>query len=213
MNTDIATYHKGTLWRDPPRRGFDRARFHFVRLVRAVRDRCLSGFISLLGGLSGPGMRPVGFLQAGALRLMGVHCAGNNIWIGPNVWIDYPRNLVLGDRVTIAGATHITAHAPVEIGDDFLSAPGLCINTGTHDLATLAPASAPIVIGPGVWCGARVTLCAGVTVGAGAIVGAGSVVVRNLPPRHVSLGVPCKPVRDISSIRRDDTVLWSNFSR
>ncbi|HEY8933330.1 MAG TPA: hypothetical protein VIM44_08470 [Rariglobus sp.] len=211
MSTDISTYQKDVLWRGPPRRGLDRVHFHCSRLGRAIRDRFLSNFICMLGYLAGPGMRPVGILQTAALRLMGVRCAGSNIWIGPNVRIHYPENLILGDRITLAGDTHITAHAPVEIGDDFLAAPGLYINTGTHDLATLVPESSPVVIGPGVWCGARVTLCAGVTIGAGAIVGAGSVVVRDLPGKHVSVGVPCKPVRDISTLRRDTTALWSNF--
>jgi maltose O-acetyltransferase len=42
-----------------------------------------------------------------------------------------------------------------------------------------------------------VIVCPGVTIGAGTVVGAGSVVVRDLPPRHLCVGNPCRAVREL----------------
>mgnify|MGYP001285166641 CR=1 FL=1 len=212
MSSLASTTSKPRLWQDPPRRaGLGRFVAVSVRLLGLFRDQTLTLFIDLLGAFSTPGVKLVGRLQAAALRGMGAECKSDEIWLGPGVRFDWPEHLVLGARVTLNRGTHVTCHDRVEIGDDFLAAPGLVINAGTHDLATLQPASAPIRIGPGVWCGARVTICAGVTVGAGAVLGAGAVVVRDLPPEHVCLGVPAKPVRDISRLRRETPGRWSNF--
>lgn len=208
------TTTKPRIWRDPPRRtGLARCVGIASRLLALLRDQLLTRFIDLLGALSTPGVSLVGKLQAWSLRCMGAHCPSDQIWLGPDVRFDWPQHLVLGARVTLNRGTRITCHDQVIIGDDFLAAPGLIINAGTHDLATLQPACAPVVIGAGVWCGSRVTICAGVTIGEGSVLGAGAVVVRDLPPNHVSVGIPARPVRDISSLRRGSSERWSNFAR
>jgi acetyltransferase-like isoleucine patch superfamily enzyme len=200
------------LWRDPPRRtGLARCAGAAGRFLTLARDRLLERFIDVLGSLSSPGSAPVGRLQAWALRRMGVTCRSDQIWLGPDVRFDWPQHLVLGARVTLNPGTRLTCHELVELGDDFLAAPGLLVNSGTHDLATLQPAAAPVRVGRGVWCGARVTIGAGVTIGDGAVVGAGSVVVRDLPAHHVSLGVPARPQRDLRGLRQDSAPRWSNF--
>ncbi len=199
-------------WVEEPRRtGFAWVSGNLRRLAVQISVCLLSRFVSLLGAVSTPGMRPVGILQAWALRRMGVQVASNEIWIGPKVYFDYPRNVAFGRRVVIGADSRITARDPVVFGDDFLSAPGLYVNTGSHDLATLTPESRPITIGPGVWCGLRVTICSGVTIGAGAVIGAASLVISDVPPRCVALGVPCKPRRDIAELRAGAGRPWSNF--
>ncbi len=202
------------LWRDPPRRaGVARGLHIAAHLLRNIRNRLLNRFVGALGAVSVPGTPLVGSLQAWALRRMGATCVHDTLWIGSDVWFDHPENITFGARVTLNPDSRITAFDRVVIGDDFLAAPGLSINAGTHDLATLAPASAPVVIGRRVWCGARVTICAGVELGDDAVVGAGAVVVRSLPPLQVCLGVPARPVRDISALRQAAGPGWSNFSR
>ncbi len=215
MNAPSTTSdHRITVWDDQTRlRGLARLYRNILCLGRQLALCILTRFIGFLGSISTPGMRPVCVLQTWALRLMGAQCASSEIWIGPNVRFDYPEHIVFGRRITIAGDAIITAFDTVVLGDDFLGAPGLFINTGLHDLATLVPASAPIIIGDRVWCGVRVTLCAGVTVGDDAIVGAGSVVLHDLPAAFISVGTPCKPKRDISGLRGDRSKLWSNFNR
>lgn len=179
-----------------------RQSYHFVLLK----------FIHLVATVSMPGQRPACRLQAWALRRMGVRCPSNDVFIGPGTAIDNPRRLVLGHRIVLGADSRLTGFkADIVIGDDFLSAPGLYLNTGTHDLETLEPRYAPIHIGPGVWCGTRVTVCAGVTIGSGAVIGAGSVVVRDIPAGQIAVGIPCKPLRPAR--HSESAPRWSNFVR
>ncbi|MEJ1973910.1 MAG: DapH/DapD/GlmU-related protein [Lacunisphaera sp.] len=199
-----------TTWTDEPRLA---GTTWFVANIRRLAGQlwvcACTRFISVLGSLSTPGMKPACRLQAWALRRMGVTCPSHDVWIGPHVYFDYPQRLVLGRRVTIGAESRLTARSVITIGDDFLAAPGLLLNTGTHDAATLVPQSIPITIGAGVWCGTRVTVCAGVTIGDGAVVGAGAVVLKDLPPRHLAFGVPCKPQRALPA--QSSSSRWSNF--
>ncbi|HEY4299512.1 MAG TPA: hypothetical protein VGM73_01480 [Candidatus Didemnitutus sp.] len=202
-----------TIWTSQPRRtGWSWVSRNSVSVLRQLKILALCRFVGALGALCVPGVRLVGAIQAWALRRMGVRCPGRDVWIGPNFRIDYPHRLSLGHRVVIGADSRITARDDVVIGDDFLSAPGLWINTGTHDPVTLVPLSSPITIGPGVWCGARVTICAGATIGAGCIVGAGSLVIRDLPEDVIAFGVPARPQRSVASERRGQ-IPWSNFRR
>jgi maltose O-acetyltransferase len=57
---------------------------------------------------------------------------------------------------------------------------------------------APIVVGDGVWLGARVTILPGVTIGDGCIVGAGSLVTSDCPAQGVYAGSPARRLRDMS---------------
>jgi maltose O-acetyltransferase len=58
--------------------------------------------------------------------------------------------------------------------------------------------AAPITIGDNnVWFGGGVIVCPGVTVGENTVVGAGSVVTRDLPPRVVAAGNPCRVIREL----------------
>ncbi|SHE58872.1 hypothetical protein [Lactonifactor longoviformis] len=47
------------------------------------------------------------------------------------------------------------------------------------------------------------TVLPGVTIGAGAVIGAGSVVVKDIPPRVVAAGNPCRVIRELTE--RDKT--------
>lgn len=47
--------------------------------------------------------------------------------------------------------------------------------------------------------GANVTVLAGVEIGDNAVIGAGSVVTKSIPANVVAVGVPCKPIREITS--------------
>jgi putative colanic acid biosynthesis acetyltransferase WcaF len=54
----------------------------------------------------------------------------------------------------------------------------------------------PIIIGDNAWLGADVFVGPGVTVGELCVVGARSVVVKDLPPRMVCAGHPCRPIKE-----------------
>lgn len=69
---------------------------------------------------------------------------------------------------------------------------------GTHDFNdwSMPLITAPIVVGANAWIGADVFVGPGVTIGELAVVGARSVVVRDLPPRKICVGHPCRPIKD-----------------
>ena len=126
------------------------------------------------------------FWQESLLRGMGVKVAGP-VSFGRRPLIRDPQRLELGRHVSVGANATISCYAPVLIGDDFLAADDLSINSGGHELHNLKPRNRPIHIGSRVWCGTRVTICAGVTVG---------------------VGVPARPVR---TVQREPGEMWSCF--
>jgi acetyltransferase-like isoleucine patch superfamily enzyme len=144
--------------------------------------------------------------RAKELRALGVQF-GPQLCIRRHFHITRPGKIVFGDRVSFGPYTYLSNFAGITIGDDFLSAGHLLINTGIHDPVTLAPRAAPVAIGHRVWCGINVTILGGVTIGDDVVVGAGSVVVRDIPAGSVAAGVPARVLRplDRSKVKR----LWS----
>ncbi len=117
-------------------------------------------------------------------------------------YCDYGYQITVGARTFINFGAVILDSAPVTIGADVQIGPRVQLVTPLHPLdpaqrRTLIESAQPIVVGDGAWLAAGVIVCPGVSVGAGAVVGAGSVVVRDLPPRHLCLGSPCRPVRKV----------------
>lgn len=117
--------------------------------------------------------------------------------------------VVLGERAAFGEYTHLTAYARIEIGDDFLSAGPLTINTGLHEPLTLAPGAAPVKIGARVWCGANVTILAGVTIGDDVVIGAGAVVVKDIPANVIAAGVPARVLRPLDRHGVERVWSWS----
>ena len=143
-----------------------------------------------------------GRVQRLLLRSVRVVISGP-IFIGRNVTISNPFNLFLGERVAIGDGAMIACHAPIFIGDDFLAAPGLFLNSGSHNTSTLEATRASIRIGARVWCGVRVTICAGVEIGDDAVIGAGAVVVKSIPSGAIAVGVPAKVIGKVDRSSRE----------
>jgi maltose O-acetyltransferase len=143
--------------------------------------------------------------QAWLLRRMGVQVEGP-VAVASGVSFLGARNLTLGRYVTIGAASRIVAWDKVKIGDDFMASDLLNLNSGTHDPVTLQPNVAPITIGDRVWCGTRVTICAGVEIGNDVVIGAGSLVTKSLESNSIAYGVPAKVVRRLD---RAEPRVWS----
>lgn len=146
------------------------------------------------------------FWRRRELSSFGVHYE-KNIWVGKNLSIYGFGNIYIGERCALGDNTQLINHAKIIIGNDFLSANNLIINSGTHDPITLIPRGVPIKIGDNVWCGTRVTIISGVKIGNNVVIGSGSVVVSDIPPNCVAVGIPAKPIKDL--YRNNIKKLWS----
>jgi maltose O-acetyltransferase len=128
--------------------------------------------------------------------------------VGPDTVVLPPIHVNYGYQTTIGAGTFINVGvvildvARVTIGADVRIGPNVQLLTPTHPLDPAARRSGlqsaePITISDGVWLGGGVIVCPGVTIGADAVVGAGSVVTRDVPPRMLAVGNPCRVVRPL----------------
>jgi acyl-[acyl carrier protein]--UDP-N-acetylglucosamine O-acyltransferase len=91
----------------------------------------------------------------------------------------------------------------VEIGDNFISAPGSVVLA--HDASLLSQFGLYRIertkIGSSVFLGANAVVLPGVTIGDGAIVGAGSVVTKDVAPHMVVAGNPARVISTVEAYR------------
>lgn len=91
----------------------------------------------------------------------------------------------------------------VEIGDNFISAPGSIILA--HDASLLIQYREyrvqKTIIGNDVFLGANAVILPGVNIGDGAIVGAGSVVTKDVEKNTVVAGNPAKQISTVEAYR------------
>lgn len=126
----------------------------------------------------------------------------------------------LGIKYKIGNIKHHNSHVDtlipqlVEIGDNFISAPGSIILA--HDaslfLHTGKYRCEKTIIGSNVFLGANTTILPGITIGDGAIVGAGAVVTKDVAPYTVVAGNPARficSVKDYVSKCEKKGVLFS----
>ena len=87
----------------------------------------------------------------------------------------------------------------VEIGENFISAPGSIILS--HDASTITHSGKSriqkTIIGDNVFVGANAVILPGTKIGDGCIIGAGSVVSKEIPPYSVVAGNPGKVVMSV----------------
>jgi maltose O-acetyltransferase len=127
---------------------------------------------------------------------------GDGAEILPPFRCDYGSTITVGARTFINYGAIILDCAPVTIGADVQMGPGIQVLTATHPVDPAIrrarwESALPIAIGDGAWLGGGVIVCPGVTIGQEAVVGAGSVVTRDIPPRVVAVGNPCRVIREV----------------
>lgn len=103
--------------------------------------------------------------------------AGNDTWIGEQVWID---NLVL-----------------VEIGSNVCLSQGAMLLTGNHDYTKPAfdLIVGKIVLKDGVWIGAKSIVCPNIIAEEHAVLTAGSIATKNIEAYSIYQGNPAVKVR------------------
>jgi maltose O-acetyltransferase len=115
---------------------------------------------------------------------------------------DIYRNLAIGEHVGIGVDCYFDLAGTISIGDYTGMGPGIMLITGTHDIGpsekrTGQMIARPIVIGKGVWLGARCTVLPGVTIGDGAVIVTGALVAKDVPPGVMVGGNPARVVRKL----------------
>jgi maltose O-acetyltransferase len=128
------------------------------------------------------------------------------ISLGHELYIRNSGHLSLGRSCCLGSFTRIWNYNLISVGDDFLCAGGLNMNTASHDPVSLAFVGKEIRVGNRVWCGLNVTILSGVTIGDDVVIGSGSVVISDLPSNCIAVGVPAKKVRDLN--RPADLEIW-----
>lgn len=126
----------------------------------------------------------------------------------------------LGGRLTVTGGTRpasrvsigrscfvndgcrFDASDVIRIGSNVYFAHDVALITSSHEIAGSRQragigTAAPVVVGDGVWVGARSVILPGVTVGNGSIVAAGAVVTSDVPPDTLVAGVPARLIRSL----------------
>lgn len=125
---------------------------------------------------------PIGCSRPVSLRTMR---AGAEILLGPGVGLS-GTSICAAIRVEIGEGTFVGADAV--IFDNDFHAP-----LGEWNWGEAAPDNPqPVIIGRGVFIGARAIILKGVTIGDRAIVGAGAVVGKSVPARHIAVGNPAR---------------------
>jgi maltose O-acetyltransferase len=127
---------------------------------------------------------------------------GDQTVINPPFRCDYGYQISLGARSFINFYAILLDCARITIGDDVQIGPGVQLLTAVHPIdpdlrRTRLESGEPITIEDDVWLGGGVIVRPGVTIGAGTVVGAGSVVTKDLPPRVVAVGNPCRVLRPV----------------
>ena len=128
---------------------------------------------------------------------------GRQVAILPPFYCDYGKQIEIGNNVFINYNCVILDVCRVQIGDNTLLGPNVCLAAAGHPVHPLSRRSgyeygAPITIGKDVWVGAGVIVNPGVSIGDGSVIGAGSVVTKDIPPWVVAAGNPCRVLRAIA---------------
>lgn len=132
---------------------------------------------------------------------------GERCYFVPPIFFDYGSNVHIGDFSFVNSNFTALDAGRIDIGRHVFIGPNVSIYTSTHPLLaeernTGYEQGKPVKIGDNVWIGGSVTILGGVTIGEGAIIGAGSVVTRDIPARTITVGNPCRPLREITDADR-----------
>ena len=97
---------------------------------------------------------------------------------------------------------YIEPDGKITIGDNVFIAPNVCIVTEEHAMDVEQRLAGleythPVTIGDNVWICTGAIILPGVTIGANSVVGAGSVVTKDIPPRSLAVGNPCRVIRTL----------------
>ncbi len=135
--------------------------------------------------------RPAFGLRRILLRMFGARI-GKHVHIYPDVLVQYPWNLEVGDYSAVGARAILYNLGSITIGSRVTISQGAHLCAGTHDfrdpdMPLLKP---PIVIGDDAWVCADAFIGPGVAVGEGAVVAARAVAMKPVQAWSVVAGNP-----------------------
>lgn len=146
-----------------------------------------------------------GRFRAKLLRIAGFRIGEKGIIMGRPRFIGGPGfvdNFEIGPAAFINVDCFFDLAAPIQIGENVSIGPQAMIITGAHHVgdesnrcSELEPKA--IMIGDGVWLGARCIVLPGVSIGRGAVVAAGAVVTKDVPNNTMVAGVPARVIKEL----------------
>ena len=124
-------------------------------------------------------------------------------------WCDYGFNIELGENFYVNHNCVILDCAKVTFGDNVFVGPDCGFYTAGHPIDAKQrnqglEYARPIHVGDNVWIGGGVRVLPGVSIGEGAVIGSGSVVTKDIPPRVIAAGNPCRVMREIKEESEPD---------
>ncbi len=128
---------------------------------------------------------------------------GDNVYIEPNFTCEFGKNIYIGNNVYINFGAVFLDCSRITIGNDVLVGPNVGMYSADHSLDPDERAQGALIGGrinvcDKVWIAGDVKILAGVTIGEGSVIGCGSIVTRDIPPRSIAVGNPCRVIRQIS---------------
>lgn len=128
--------------------------------------------------------------------------AGDGSVLGPEVVLQYPKNIYVGKNSYINGGQIIASpNADIVIGDNCLISYNVHLRTDMHLyrnkkllIRDQGSEEKTIRIGNDVWIGYGAQIMSGVTVADGTVVAAGAVLTHDTQPYTVYGGVPAKVI-------------------
>lgn len=128
---------------------------------------------------------------------------GENVHIEPDLFCEFGKNIYIGNDVYINFGAVLLDCSRITIGSNVLIGPNVGMYSGNHSIdpeerAQGALIGGRITVEDKVWIAGDVKIVPGVTIGEGAVIGCGSIVTRDIPPRTVAAGNPCRVIRPIT---------------
>lgn len=138
---------------------------------------------------------------------------GKDFHINPTFRCDYGYNITIGDNFYANYDCIILDICKVNIGNNVMLAPRVCIFAATHPIDAYIRNSGveygkPITIEDNVWIGGNSVINPGVRIGKNSVVASGSVVTKDVPPNTIVGGNPARVIRNITE---EDSKYWKSI--
>lgn len=128
--------------------------------------------------------------------------AGENCVVEQPLFCTYGYNTTVGDNFFMNVNCKLMDSGKITIGNNVFIAPNVSIVTEEHAMDVPQRLAGleythPVTIGDNVWICTGAIILPGVTVGEGSVIGAGSVVTKDIPPKSLAVGNPCRVIREL----------------